>query len=515
MHQQKLLKAITVKAKVGSECEYLSKTLKNILYVFAAASFAKIIGAFTSFLVPRILEPSNFGVWVTLLLIISYLSIFAFGTVETLVKQFPRCMGDRDLAGAKIVEDSVFSSIIISASILFVISLFFHLFINEDSLKLYIPEIRLMIWASSVGLFSAYFLYRFSAHQNFKYYGIIDITRAFITFFFLVLFSWFWGLRGIAAGYFLAEIVICLCSAVLSFKYCGKIGINFDYRLLWKAVRIGFPITIVWWFLAFQSSVDRLVSSYFLGKTATGYYGLGLSFVALAMQIPSAVNRVFYPKISESIGKGLDKKALSKFVIMPAQILSLIVPVVMGAIVLMLPFIYEIFFPKYIPGIISAQIILLGAFFLCLVGNGANFLIAHDKQGVLFLIVLISSSFNVLCAISFIKIGLNIEGVAISTVAAAAILTTLVWKTVLKYLGYSIHDLLKGIVKLYLPFLLVLGLVITITKLAPYLLISKINAMCIEVLTFIFLYCLFFLFIPPYRRSGRELYHYIKLYTGK
>ena len=493
----------------------MSKTLKNILYVFVAASFAKIIGALATFLIPRILEPSNFGIWVTVSLIISYAPIFALGTVETLLKQYPRYMGEGDITGAKIVEDSVFSSIIISASILFVIGLSFQLFINEDSLELYIPQIRLMILASSVGLFSAYFLFRFTAHQNFKYYGIIDITRALVTCFFLVSFSWFWGLRGTVAGFFLAEVVICLCSAVLSFKTCGKFGINFDYRLLWNAVRIGFPITIVWWVLAFQSSVDRLVSSYFLGKTATGYYGLGLSFVALLMQIPSAVNRVFYPKINESIGKGLDKKALSKLVIMPAQVLSLIVPLVMGALTLMLPLIYEIFFPKYIPGIISAQIIILGSFFLCLVGNGANFLIAHNKQGVLFLIVLISSFFNVLFAISLIKIGLNIEGIAISTIAAAVILTTLVWKTVLKYLGYSIHDILKGMIKLYLPFLVVLGLVMIITKLALDFHFSKINTGIIEISTFIVLYCLIISLIPHYRRSGMALYYYIKLYTGR
>lgn len=493
----------------------MSKTLKNLLYVFAATAFAKIIGALASFLIPRILEPSNFGVWVTLLLIISYSPIFALGTVETLLQQFPRLMGKGDLAGAKIVEDSVFSSIIISTSILFVIGLSFQFFINEGSLKLYIPQIRLMIWASAVGSFSAYFLYQFTAHQNFKHYGIINITRALVTFLFLVSFSWFWGLRGTAAGYFLAEVVICLCSAVLSFRTCGKVGVNFDYRLLWNAVQIGFPITIVWWFLALGSSVDRLVSSYFLGKTATGYYGLGLSFVALIMQIPMALNRVFYPKINESIGKGLDKKALSKLVILPAQILSLIVPVIMGALVLMLPFIYEIFFPKYIPGIISAQIILLGSCFLCLVGNGVNFLIAHNKQSVLFLIVLISSFFNVLLAISLIKIGFNIEGVAISTVTAAAILTTLVWQTVLKYLGYSIHHLLEEMMKLYLPLLVVLSLVLIIMKLAPYLLFSNINTGIIEVLTFIVLYCFILVIIPPYRRTGMELYHYIKLYTGK
>ena len=480
-----------------------------------AASFAKLIGAFTSFFIPRILDPSNFGIWVTLLLITSYAPIFALGTVETLLKQFPRYIGERNPIGAKMVEDSVFSSIIISAAILTVIGFSFHIFVNEDSLKHYIPQIRLMVMASSLGLFSAYFFRRFAAHQNFKHYGIIEGTRALVTFFFLASFSWLWGLQGTAVGYLSAEIVICLYSAFISFRTYGKLAVNFDYRLLWNTVRIGFPITIVWWVLAFQSSVDRLVSAYFLGSTATGYYGLGLSFVALIVQIPIAVNRVFYPKISEAIGKGIERNALSKLVFMPAQILSLIVPAVIGALTLALPFVYEVFFPKYISGIISAQIILLGSFFLCLIGNGANFLIANERQRILFFLVVISSVFNVICSISLTKIGFNIEGIAVSTVAAMAILTTLTWKTVLKYLGYNIKNQLKELVKLYLPFLLVFGLVMMITLLSSGSLLGQVSAMILKISFFMAFYCIIISLIPRYRRLGRDLYSHILFYTGR
>jgi len=99
-----------------------------------------------------------------------------------------------------------------------------------------------MVVASSFGLFSAFFFHRFAAHQNFKHYGIIDSTRALVMFFFLVPFSWMWGLQGTAAGYLSAEIVICLYSAVISFKNCGKLGVNFDYRLLWIPFELDSPL---------------------------------------------------------------------------------------------------------------------------------------------------------------------------------------------------------------------------------------------------------------------------------
>ena len=492
----------------------MSKTLKNLLYVFTAAFIAKILGAFTSFLVPKFLGPSNYGIWVTLLLIPHYAGILHLGTIETLRKKYPYFIGKSDFREAKIIEDVVFSSIIICSSILIFASLVFPIFFNGGLLNIYLPQIQLMAIASSFGLFSAFFYYRFEAHQNFKYYGIIDIIRSFLMLFFLVSFSWLWNLPGIVMGWLVVEVLICLYSAFNNFKTYEKLVINFNFSRLWNAVRTGFPITIVFWIMIFGGSVDRLVSAYFLGKTATGYYGLGLSFVTLILQISMSVNRVFYPKISESIGKGFDKQSLSKLVIIPAQILSLIVPVIMGVLVLMLPFIYQNFFPKYIPGIISAQIILLGSFFLCLAGNGVNFLIAHNRQSILLLIVLISTFFNVLCAIFLIKIGFNIEGIAISTVTATAILTTLVWKTVLKELDFSLHNLLKGLVKLYLPFLLVLGLVMIIIKFAHHSFLSNINTGIIEISTFVVLYSLIVLVIPTYRIIIIEFYNRIKHYTG-
>ncbi len=65
----------------------------------------------------------------------------------------------------------------------------------------------------------------------------------------------------------------------MSTKVCGKIGLNFNPRLMGEMIRIGFPITIVMWIFILQSSADRVVSMSMLGAAKTGYYGLGNSII--------------------------------------------------------------------------------------------------------------------------------------------------------------------------------------------------------------------------------------------
>ena len=59
----------------------MNKTLTNIIYFFVAIVLAKFIGGFTTIFLAKILQPADYGVWMTMLLIVSYSPIVCFGTV--------------------------------------------------------------------------------------------------------------------------------------------------------------------------------------------------------------------------------------------------------------------------------------------------------------------------------------------------------------------------------------------------------------------------------------------------
>lgn len=471
----------------------------------------KFIGAVTSFLIARILLPSDYGVWLTLMLIISYSTIACLGTVETLLKNYPYCAGMGDETGAKNLENGVFSSLFLSGAILLIGGLTFNFFVDNKSFESMFFLIRLMLITAVIAFFSAFYYYRFVARQNFKMVSFVETARSILTFIFIVVFSWLWGIKGTVVGFFLCEMTVFIVSALLSKSMYGKVGFNFNLRLIWDLIKVGFPISIVWWIFILQTSADRVISMSMLGKAATGYYGLGVSIISALILIPQTVGRVLYPRINEEIGKDSNQKKLSLLVITPAHTISLLLPILIGVLILTAPAIYYYVFPKYLRGLHSAQILLLGVFFVSLIRNGVNFLVALNKQNEVLSFALFSLAVNAAVNITLIRLGFDIEGLAAGTAASGALLTTLVWMSVFKNMGHDRFGQLKEIFNLYLPFILLLALLGAFAIVDPILL-SEAGAHTIYyTLVFIALFSLMLFSVPVLSCRSRELYNLIRI----
>jgi O-antigen/teichoic acid export membrane protein len=420
-------------------------------------------------------------------------------------------MGRGELAKAKEIEDGVLGSIVLAFFLVLVIGVTFNFVVDIEAFNSVLPLVRVMFLTTGVSLFSAFLFQRFVAHQEFRIVSIIDALRSVLLFGLLLSFSLLWGISGAVWGFFICEVIVCMISGYLSIRVCGKLGINFNGKLIWKLIKVGFPITIVWWFFMLQASVDRIVSITLLGKTATGLYGLGISIVSTLILIPQVVGQVLYPKINEAVGKGADKTSLSALVVTPVQSISLVLPGLLGILILILPTVYHLAFPKYVPGLLSAQILIMGSFFLCLVRNGVNYLIATDKQNKLLMYVLLSLSVKVASALLFIKLGYNIEGIAISSGISGALLTTLIWISVFKAMGYQKSERWKGLLDLYLPFLLLLGFGAILAGVAPnFMIVSGIPSLGYVIL-FMTAFSLALYLLPPFRTWTQELYGMAKV----
>ncbi len=121
------------------------------------------------------------------------------------------------------------------------------------------------------------------------------------------------------------------------------------------------------------------------------------------------------------------------------------------------PFIFKVLLPNYNPGMLSAQILILGCFFVCLMQNGANFLIATNRHRTLIKHVLLSLLINVAGNIGLVKEGYGIEGIAVSTGISELIACTLIWRSIFASLGYRACAQWKEIAFLYLPFCIPVG----------------------------------------------------------
>lgn len=425
--------------------------IKNIMFFLVAVVFAKGFGILQSFVLAKSLGPAGFGVWVTLLLIVSYSPIVGLGTLEAMVKEVPFYLGRNDLPKVREVEAGVFGSAVLAALVYLALGLVGLLVLPAEFLGAGPMLLSLVFLALTLSAFTSYFYWRFCAYENFKSVASLDFCRSLLAVFLIGGMAWVWGVPGAVVGYLVHEAGVCLAAAWLSIREHGRPGISFRPELLWHAVRVGFPITLLWWVLILQGSVDRVVLGSLLGASAVGYFGFGLSLAGLLGLLPTVVARVLYPKVSKQFGVESDPDAMKALVLGPTLALAALMANLQLLLLASMPIIYNTVLPKYQPGLAAGQILLLGSFFLCLLRNGANYLIATHKERSFLKYLLLTLVFNVVADVSFVKAGLGLEGVAVGTSLAGLILTTLVWRRVLLDLGCALADVWTKLFALYLP----------------------------------------------------------------
>lgn len=415
----------------------MSKTLRNVFFATSGILFAQMLGSIRSFVLAKLIDPADYGIWTGVQLVVTLAPIAGLGTVEALLKRVPYFRGKNDPDGVRRVESSVLATIALAA--LFVAGLFLLCpgvfpfeFVRQNLLLM-----QFVAASAAIGFFTSFYYYRCAAYEDFRSVGSIDALQSLFGVSCVLVGAWKWGLFGGVVGFLVAECLTWVAASRICGKAHGSVRPSFRPSLMGNAVRVGFPITIIWWVYALQTTVGRMASIAFLGNTQTGYYGAASALAMLFALVPNTIGRVFYPRVNAEVGAKADVTGFRKSVVMPTAAIALLLPMVQVVIFFLLPVIYNDFIPKYHDGLACAQILILGAFFVGLIRNGANYLIAVDMQMRLMKYVAISLAANAAGCIAAVKLGFGINGIAVMATAAGALLASLVWRRVFAELGYD------------------------------------------------------------------------------
>lgn len=483
----------------------MHKVFKNLIYVATAEVGTKMIGFFTAFWVPKILQPSDYGLWVSLTLIVTYAGIAHFGTLTAIIKEGPYYLGRGDHKKLAEIESTALGSLILSSLLVLIGGLILEFSLPRDGSSGDTSLLWIMVFAAIVTLFSLYNRCRFTIRQDFQYVSALETLYSILNFLFLVGFSWLWGLKGTVSGLLTSEFILCVISYVLANRNYRGTGIRMDFRFMGTLIRIGFPIMVINLFFILLTSVDRVISIAMLGSTITGYYGLGGTIANLVVLIPYGISRVLFPKMSEKLGATLDHRALAPLIINPAQALSLALPLPILMLILGCPYVFHQLLPKYAPGLLAAQILLVGCFFLSLMRNGANLLIATNRNWLMLRHMIVSFILNAGGNVALVKLGYGIEGIAFSTAFSQMVLTTLIWQSILSMLDYSPARQVRMIASLYMPYLWIQGIQILLVLCFPALTQSDIQGPAIQLGALAIALGLLMIILPVYRAWFGEL----------
>jgi O-antigen/teichoic acid export membrane protein len=127
----------------------MHKVFKNLLYVATAEVGTKMIGFFTAYLVPKILEPSDYGLWVSLSLIVTYAGIAHFGTLTAIIKEGPYYLGRGDHKKLAEMESTALGSLIFSSLLVLIGGIVLELTLPGDGSGGDSSLIWMMVFAAS------------------------------------------------------------------------------------------------------------------------------------------------------------------------------------------------------------------------------------------------------------------------------------------------------------------------------------------------------------------------------
>jgi O-antigen/teichoic acid export membrane protein len=430
--------------------------LRNISFFLAAVLLSRAVGFLQSFAVAKFLGPADFGLWVTLLLLIAYAPILCLGTTETMLKQVPYFLGRNEPARVREIEGSVLGSAVLSALAMLLLATATPYVVPLMGWHVRSSLVVMVMVTFSVSCFTNYFYHRFSAHENFKMTGSMDVARSAIAFVLVAGMSWLWGLPGVVAGFLGQEICMFFITIWCNIRAHGAVHINFHRKSILYAIRVGLPISLLWWILTLTASVDRVLLGSLLGVLAVGHYALGVQLSNVLFLVPTVVGRVLYPKVNKHFGENANAESMRRIVLAPSMALGVLLANLQIALLIGTPLLYNTLLPKYQPGLLAGQILILGSAFYCLFRNAANYLIAANQERLFLKYVVYALVFNALIDVALVKAGCGIEGVACGTSLAGLCLTTLVWRKVLAGLGFDRRQQRATLFGLYAPILVLL-----------------------------------------------------------
>lgn len=428
--------------------------LRNVSIFFLASVAARGFGALKTFWLAIILDPGEYGIWIFLLMMTSYAPLLTLGTMETLMKRGPFLRGKGDFASAQEIDQGVFSFTLIVSLFFFFAACGSRFFLSRGLFHRFGLPVQLMLFSLSLSILSAFYYYRLQSYQRFDIASAITTARSILVLVCQIPLAYLLGLTGVFVGFLLCEVLVFGFSVFLNSKLPPVKGLQFKFHLYGNLIRTGLPITIVWWTYMIQTSVDRVVSMSMLGESATGYYGIGMALATAFLLLPDAINQVLYPSINEEYGRSANPRKLAPLVVDPGRIMSLFLPFLAWISVIVLPFIFTLVVPKYRPGLVAAQLLIVGALYSGITRGGSNLLISINRQWLLLGYIAGCLVTNLCFNILLVKLGLGIDGIAISTCFSSALLTASIWLSVFAALGLDVRGRIRSTLALFAPALL-------------------------------------------------------------
>lgn len=431
------------------------KIIKDSAFLNIALIIGQVLAVLQSFIIMRFLDPAMYGLWLGLMILLTYSSYVHLGITYGMVMRLLYYKGQGNELRVEQIQDTAYT-VWSALSLLFSIGVFFYALLTSgitsfEKWGLFIISL-IIVFEQQMAFLTQW---QTSFLKDFKMVSISNISRAILSFVLLVPLAFFFNVKGVMLGSLAVSGIMMIYWWV---KTTYRPHLRLSTNVLWEMLRIGFPIMLVVLAGVLIQSIDRLVILKFIGAVSLGFYGItalgGNSVYGLLAQAGSSIG----PHIIDDFGRSNDSpKSLQKYITKPTLVFSYFSVFLISALLIFVPFIVEWVLPRYIPGIMAFYIMVPGYFFLSITLTANNILnvilIAKKRQSLIVYIQILAIIIEVALSILFIHWGWDIEGVALASTITSAFYGMAILYFALYYVIPNKKEQINFIGSVLLPFL--------------------------------------------------------------
>lgn len=436
----------------------MSETKKSIIKATFELTFARYcsqaIGFFTSIGMRRFLGPFYTGVWSIFKIISDYSSYLSMGVTEGAGYEIPFNLGQDNRVKAERVKDLAFSFIFLSslaASLILLVSAIVlrHRYPAEVVAGLFILSVYIIL-----DRLCGYYMLLLRARNNFNALSKSIIFDAAINLILVLLLVRNYKIYGL----YLAIMVISVLNIIFMHMLVRyKINFSLNFSGLPALIKVGFPITVIGFLDGILVSIDRIMITKMIGVIFVGYYSISIMAKNYIAKL-SSFGTVLYPYILKDYGKRQDMEDIKKYAIIPPKVNAYILPLLLGLIFFIAPVLIKLVLPKFIPGILAIQILLIDMFFRSCSPQAAHFLVVIKQYRKIVITMAICIVLSTVGDYILIKKGFGIYGVAWVTSVSSLIYFLLLQIFSLRYF-MKLKAITLFILEIIAPFIYSLAII--------------------------------------------------------
>lgn len=413
------------------------------LFFVGATLFSSVSHFLFSVYVKTKIEPLEFGIFSTCLLLNTYLAYVQFGVLNSFNRDYPQLIGAKKAEEARNYRNTTFTFLFFVLLISFAIVCGIVLLISNEfgADNRYTFGFILSAAITIVSVLNQFGNSRVRVDGGFKFVSLVIFIEAFAVIIAVLLIP----LLGYYALYVNQITAGVIGIGLLFHKGFRDLSFHIDQRILKSMVLTGLPLLVNNLIWTVVNSIDKFVILSRINTEALGVYSIAQMAFSYMVLVPNAMSQLFYVNMGKVYGASSDVNELSATAGRYTKILAVVMSLIVLCAFFFIDPLVNWIMPNYAGGIRSAQILMLGLAIYSPTMVNSNILTILKKNAALLRSSIYLCVFNLVFSFGFvIAFGAKIEYVALGTAVSYLLRTAILVIQLKKYVGVKPMSMIKA-----------------------------------------------------------------------